>query len=328
MEWMEWVIQIARFLAGAWPILLCAVLLGGVKKSEKFGRRLRRSLRALVIAWGFFALIRIVLSLNHIAPLPLIEEPLSSNLFLAFGLLLIPVDLALVMDERRRSLDAQTIEDLRSLSPSDFENLVAYTYRAAGHRVEVIGGKGDHGIDLIVHPKSGELWVVQCKRYRGRVGEPAVREFYGALKGIHADQGAMVTTGSFTLQAVEWAEGKPLFLYDGETFLRSLKQIRAHQAIHSDRQSLAKKARKPKKLFPDPVVVEPAEAHTPAAPVETQPAENQEQDKAPFTSMREAPRCPQCGAPMTLHTASRGENDSELFYGCSNFPSCRMIITL
>lgn len=33
--------------------------------------------------------------------------------------------------------------------------------------------------------------------------------------------------------------------------------------------------------------------------------------------------CPNCGAPMKVRTARRGESSGERFYGCSKFPTCR-----
>jgi hypothetical protein len=35
--------------------------------------------------------------------------------------------------------------------------------------------------------------------------------------------------------------------------------------------------------------------------------------------------CPKCGSKMTLRTARRGENKGKQFYGCSNYPKCKMI---
>ena len=33
--------------------------------------------------------------------------------------------------------------------------------------------------------------------------------------------------------------------------------------------------------------------------------------------------CPQCGAGMVMRTARKGANAGGIFWGCSNFPSCR-----
>lgn len=39
----------------------------------------------------------------------------------------------------------------------------------------------------------------------------------------------------------------------------------------------------------------------------------------------ETPKCPKCGAPMVLRTATKGDNKGSQFYGCSQFPKCRGI---
>lgn len=41
---------------------------------------------------------------------------------------------------------------------------------------------------------------------------------------------------------------------------------------------------------------------------------------------REVPSCPECGAPMVLRTAKRGEQAGTRFWGCSTFPTCRAIL--
>ena len=35
------------------------------------------------------------------------------------------------------------------------------------------------------------------------------------------------------------------------------------------------------------------------------------------------PKCPHCGSPMVLRTATRGANAGEKFWGCSTYPGCR-----
>lgn len=42
---------------------------------------------------------------------------------------------------------------------------------------------------------------------------------------------------------------------------------------------------------------------------------------------KEGPICPKCGSPMVKRIARRGENAGSWFYGCSNFPRCRGIIS-
>jgi len=40
------------------------------------------------------------------------------------------------------------------------------------------------------------------------------------------------------------------------------------------------------------------------------------------------PKCPKCGSPMVLRTARIGANQGNQFWGCSNYPRCRGILSL
>ena len=83
---------------------------------------------------------------------------------------------------------------------------------------------GDHGIDVVVKDKNGLKLVIQCKRWKGKVGEPVIRDLYGAMMHEEADRAALITTGTFTQQAEEWVKGKPILLYDGNSFLKVVKK--------------------------------------------------------------------------------------------------------
>jgi restriction system protein len=78
---------------------------------------------------------------------------------------------------------------------------------------------GDHGIDLIMR-RDGTTAIVQCKRWTTSIGEPVIRDFYGALSHSNAERGFLVTTSHFTDQAVAFAEGKPITLIDMDELLK------------------------------------------------------------------------------------------------------------
>jgi restriction system protein len=135
---------------------------------------------------------------------------------------------------QRRELERKTngvgnTKDLLELSPREFEDMVVEVYRAFGHAAKRTGTTGDHGVDVVVETKKGEKLVVQCKRWRGNVGEPVVRDFYGVMQHEKADKGIIVTTGSFTPQAREWAKGKPILLHDGQEFLQIWERAKAQK---------------------------------------------------------------------------------------------------
>ena len=94
---------------------------------------------------------------------------------------------------------------------------------------------GDHGVDVVVKAKNGEKWVVQCKRWRTPAGESIVRDFYGMMQHEKAAQGAIIATSGFSQPAIEWAKGKPLYLYNGKDFLQLWDKVKKQQLKGSKR---------------------------------------------------------------------------------------------
>lgn len=107
------------------------------------------------------------------------------------------------------------------LSPRDFEGLIGEMLSRQGFRVEMTQFSNDGGIDLIAkleRPFVGGRYLIQCKRYGAgnQVGVQAVREFYGVLQADRkAAKGVLITTSSFTTQALEFARDLPIDLIDG-----------------------------------------------------------------------------------------------------------------
>lgn len=125
---------------------------------------------------------------------------------------------------------AKAINRMIELPRAEFEQLVADLYCALGHDAKRTGGPGDRDFDVVIVAKSGQHWIAQCKQWRGAVGESVVREFYAAMLREHATQGAIITTARFTPKAVQWAQGKPIHLYDGLAFLQILQRIKGVSA--------------------------------------------------------------------------------------------------
>jgi hypothetical protein len=204
-----------------WPFLLLGAL-----------SRRKRILRNMLFVWGILAAMRGVVFFApvQLLPITLIPDPLNTILFFATGVALTAVPCGQRLWARasflRKAKQANTISDLLELSPREFEDLIAETYRAFGHQAKRTGSIGDHGVDVIIKTKGGEKHVVQCKRWRKNVGEPIIRDFYGVVQHEKADKGIVITTAGFTPQAQEWARGKPLSLINGNQLLKALKQGR------------------------------------------------------------------------------------------------------
>ena len=161
----------------------------------------------------------------------------------------------------RRTLHAgvaasPSADALNGMTWAQFERLVGESFRRQGYTVVETGGGGaDGGIDLVL-TKGGEKSLVQCKQWRAyRVGVQVVRELYGVMAARGAAAGFVVTSGTFTDDANEFARGRNIRLIDGAALHALIKGVVA--------------------AAPDPVTAAPPPAasasDTPACPVCARP---------------------------------------------------------
>ncbi|EFK94882.1 restriction endonuclease [sediment metagenome] len=186
---------------------------------------------------------------------------------------------------------SQATSALDSMSWREFEMLVGEGFRLQGYQVLETGGGGpDGGIDLVLSRpgKSGsEKFLVQCKQWRAyKVGVDVVRELYGAMAAKGAAGGFVVTSGRFTDEAVEFADGRNVTLVDGPKLHGMIRQARARG--------------------------KPAAAPRP-----------QERARQAASGQLATPECPACAKPMTKRVAKRGANAGQAFWGCTAYPACR-----
>jgi restriction system protein len=116
----------------------------------------------------------------------------------------------------RRELaeDARKREYLLSLSPEAFEEHIGKLFSALGYNVKLTQKSHDEGVDLYLE-KNGRRAIVQCKHYtHGNVSRPGLQQIFGVLRHKRASEAFVVTTGGFSRQAREFAEGKPMHLID------------------------------------------------------------------------------------------------------------------
>jgi restriction system protein len=131
---------------------------------------------------------------------------------------------------RKKAL-GMSAKDLLDLPPGEFEEMTAELYRARGFQANKTGATGDHGVDVVVKSKDGKTMIVQCKRWRKPVGEPIIREFYGTMHHEKAAHGTIIATSGFTPQAIEWAKGKPMSLYDGNKFVEMWQNSKKQKSL-------------------------------------------------------------------------------------------------
>jgi restriction system protein len=127
--------------------------------------------------------------------------------------------------------------NLDSIPPGKFEHLISQLFQSMGYRVLQVGGTGDEGVDLVCKDVGNNEIIVQCKRYKGKVGAPTVRDFYGALIHRRALKGYIVTTGEFTETALKWVAGTPIELIDRTRLAELLDRYQPGTTIGHKQQS-------------------------------------------------------------------------------------------
>ncbi|WP_018084541.1 restriction endonuclease [Desulfurispora thermophila] len=144
------------------------------------------------------------------------------------------IDAALDIEKTEKKPDwrEELLSVLVSMSPDAFERLVQRLLRESGFtHVEVTGRSGDGGIDgkgiVKINGFLSFYVMFQCKKYQGSVSASQVRDFRGAMLG-RTDKGLLITTGSFTRDAIKEATrdgAPPIDLIDGNQLVEKLKEL-------------------------------------------------------------------------------------------------------
>jgi restriction system protein len=135
-----------------------------------------------------------------------------------------------LIDAAYKSLRQATAEDLlsklKACSPAFFESVVVRLLMAIGYggvagQGTVTGKSGDGGIDgVIKQDKLGlDVVCIQAKRWDGAVGRPTIQGFVGSMNYVRARKGVILTTSTFTKDAVDYVErieGKKVVLINGD----------------------------------------------------------------------------------------------------------------
>jgi restriction system protein len=179
-------------------------------------------------------------------------------------------------------------DSLKGMSWREFELLVGESFRLQGYTVTEQGGAApDGGVDLVLR-KGGEIFLVQCKQWKAyKVSVEIVRELYGVMAARGAAGGFVVTSGTFTEDAKQFAAGLNVKLIDGPKLFGLIQQAKTALTQSAGR------------------VPPPATKAVPPAPPER------------------ALACPSCGSAMVRRIARKGANAGSQFWGCSKYPACK-----
>jgi restriction system protein len=97
------------------------------------------------------------------------------------------------------------------MDPIDYEHHCAILLRQSGWDAQVTAASGDQGADVLAR-RNGALLVVQCKLYRGAVGNASVQQVSAARLHHRARFAAVVSNARFTASAVQLARTNGVYL--------------------------------------------------------------------------------------------------------------------
>lgn len=185
------------------------------RPTRRTARQRRNNLLAVVAVVGLFAVIAAVRWVNEHRG---ISIAVAVILILAGAYWLARRTAGRIRAHRNRWTAPTSISAYMNADPDQFEQQTAALCRRDGcTRVRVVGGAGDLAADVLATTPGGKKILIQCKRYatHNKVGSDHVQRVNGTYRDIHhCDQAAIVTTSSYTIDAIKLARRVGMSLYD------------------------------------------------------------------------------------------------------------------
>ena len=126
----------------------------------------------------------------------------------------------------RRDLQDEALQRVKQLPPEGFEQLVLRLLVGMGYGgsmadVQGVARGADGGVDGVVNQDHLGLdrIYIQAKRWEGSVGRPIIQGFVGALAGVGASKGVIMTTSTFAQPAHDYVRtltDRRIVLVDGQ----------------------------------------------------------------------------------------------------------------
>ncbi|MEZ5334052.1 MAG: restriction endonuclease [Methanolobus sp.] len=136
-----------------------------------------------------------------------------------------------------------TLGTLLETDPQEFEILLAELFTSMGYRAELTQYSRDRGVDIVISIENFGLshtWLVQAKRYSGSVGVKEIREYSSLRYRDRVDGVIIVSTASFTKEAMEEATEHNVKLIDGNLLAGMLNHyLPDHYAENKPNLSIA-----------------------------------------------------------------------------------------
>jgi restriction system protein len=135
-------------------------------------------------------------------------------------------------ERARFDTESWTLDLLRHLEWRRFEELCAAYFEALGFTTQSTRSRTGGGADISARASGSASLLVHCKPWSPhRVGIKPARELRAAMAAAGAAEGALVSPGRFTQDAVSFAANEHIRLIDGADLLAKLAALAPERAL-------------------------------------------------------------------------------------------------
>lgn len=116
----------------------------------------------------------------------------------------------------------RSMKMLETITPYEFELVILEAFRRSGYAIHHTSFSGDEGIDGLLTKGNSKI-AIQCKMQKKVVGQPALRDFLGAMIHSQCTEGFFITTSDFSERAKSFSKGKNIRLMNQQATLDLLR---------------------------------------------------------------------------------------------------------
>lgn len=153
----------------------------------------------------------------------------SSNIISALTKILIVALLLLGMESVRRDREKTFLmcSDINQIKKMEQDEFVAYTanlYKRLGYFIDLLKSKDELGCDIIVRKKQ-DIICIKCVSGAEEIGILPLQQVYGSMNLYKANKCMLITTGTYSEKAKQFAKANHVNLIDQQELLKKIMKV-------------------------------------------------------------------------------------------------------
>lgn len=185
-------------------------------------------------------------------------------------------------------------DSLNHLDWQEFEKDIYEVFKQRGYTVTEAREVTNRTVHLVLMMNNEITLAHYQQGNEQKVDESVIAKLHDMMAAENVKHGIVIVSGEFTQDAIDYSLGKSIMLFNGKDLLQMISALKpsAEQAPSSERSA------------------------------EGDGLANQQEPKP-----EKGPLCPICSDEMVKRVARKGKNAGKSFWGCSQFPNCRGVMS-